>query len=138
MAKDATVTDVTNGDDIVDTWGDAVRTDILNLFADKTVYDQAYAPSTTFDLNNGAIQKCELAGDITIAVSNQKLGRPFVLIVKHDGTSRTINWFSTINWAYSYTPTPSAANKYDVLLFIPIAYSDPNWTYLGFVVGQEM
>lgn len=137
MAKNSTVTNVDDGDDAVAAWPDAVKETVEALFADKKVYAQAYASSTTFNINNGSIQSCDLDGDITISLSNQEVGRAIVLILKHDESSRTINWFSTIRWAYNYTPIPSAANKYDVFLIIPISYAAPNWTYLGFVIGQE-
>jgi hypothetical protein len=137
MALNSTVTNVDDGDDLVASWGDTVKSTVESLFLDKKVYTETYASSKTIDLDNGSIQSINLTGDITITLSNQELGRPFVLIFKHDSTSRTINLFSTIKWAYGYTPVSSQPNKYDVFMFIPITYADPNWTYLGFVIGQE-
>lgn len=138
MAKNSTVTNVDDGDDLIGSWGDAVKASIEACFSDKKVYEETYASSKTIDLDNGSIQSIELEGDITVALTNQELGRPFVLILKHDGTSRTINLFSTIKWAYNYTPISSQPNKYDVFMFIPIAYTAPStWTYLGFVLSQE-
>jgi hypothetical protein len=137
MAKNSTVTNVDPGDDAVASWADLVKASTEAPFADKKVYTASYASSKTIDLDNGSCQLIELEGDITIGLTNQELGRAFVLIFKHDGTSRTINLFSTIKWAYGFVPTSSAATKYDIYMFIPIAYSDPNWTYLGFVVSQD-
>jgi hypothetical protein len=140
MAKNSTVTNVDPGDDAVASWADLVKASAEAPFADKKVYTETYASSKTIDLDNGSIQNIDLTGDITVGLTNQELGRAFVLIFKHDGTSRTINLFSTIKWAYGYTPISSQPNKYDVFMFIPIAYTDtpsPAWTYLGFVVSQE-
>lgn len=138
MAKNTTITTVANGNDITDTWGNLVKTSSEASFLDKKVYPQAYAGTTTFDLDNGSIQLCNLAGDVTVAVSNQELGRPFSLIFLHDGTSRAFTWFTTIKWAGNEIPVSSLATKYDSFLFIPISYSAPNWTYLGFIIGQDM
>jgi hypothetical protein len=138
MAKIATVTNVDDGDDLVGAWGDLVKTDIEALFADKTIYTQAYAATTTFDLNNGAVQMVTLAGNPVLAISNALVGRPFYLIVKQGGAGNgTVTWFSTIYWSYGLTPTLSTgANKYDVFMFIPV--DDDPATYLGFIVGQDM
>lgn len=138
MAKNSTVTNVDPGDDATASWADLVKASTEAAFADKKVYPETYSSSKTIDLNNGSIQSIELNGDITVAVTNQELGRPFVLAFLHDEASRTINLFSTIRWAYNYVPIPSQPNKYDVFMFIPIAYTAPStWTYLGFVVAQE-
>ena len=138
MAKNSTVTNVDPGDDATASWADLVKASTEAAFADKKVYVETYASNKTIDLNNGSVQSIDLTGDITIALSNQELGRPFVLIFKHDEASRTINLFSTIKWAYNYVPISSQPNKYDVFMFIPIAYTAPStWTYLGFVVSQE-
>lgn len=137
MAKNSTVTTVANGNDITDTWGNLVKTSAEAPFLDKKVHVQAYSSTTTFDLDNGSLQLVSLTGDVIVALSNQELYRPFFLIFKHDGTSRAITFFSTIKWSLNDVPTPSAANKYDSYMFIPISYSAPNWTYLGFIAGQE-
>jgi hypothetical protein len=138
MAKQATVTNVDDGDDVVASWGDLVKADIEALFSDKTIYEQAYGATTTFDLDNGSVQLVELAGNPTLAISNALSGRPFYLIVKQDGTgNRTVTWFSTIYWSYNLIPTLSTgANKYDVFMFIPVSLSPAK--YLGFIVGQDM
>lgn len=138
MAKDSTITNVDNGDDLEGSWGDTVKASVEALFDDKTVYDQAYSATTEIDLNNGAFQKIDLAGNVAIDVVNQKLFRPFAILVKYDADGRTIDFFDTISWAYNYVPVSSANGKYDLFVFIPITFSTPNWTYIGLVAGQDI
>lgn len=136
MAKIATITNVDNGDDVDASWGDLVKADIEALFDDKTLYSETYGATTTFDLDNGAMQIVTLTGSPVLAVSNELTGRPFYLFLKQDGTgNRSVTWFSTIYWAYNLVPTLSTgANKYDGFMFIPLG----SGKYLGFIMGQDM
>lgn len=138
MAKQATITNVDDGDDVVASWGDAVKLDIENLFIDKTVQSVAYNVSKTFDLDDGAIQLMEMSGSPTLAITNQLLNRPFALILKENGTGGfTPTWFDTILWAYGLEPSPdTSANAYNAYMFIPVAEAGGNWTYIGFILGE--
>jgi hypothetical protein len=64
MTKDSTITNVDPGDDIEASWGDLVKASVEALFEDKTIYAQAYAASTEIDLDNGALQEVDLAGNL--------------------------------------------------------------------------
>jgi hypothetical protein len=137
MAKNSTITTVANGADVLDTWGNLVKTSVEAVFADKKLYTQAYASPLNFDLDNGSLQIVTLTGSATITISNQEIGRAFTLIFLQDGTgSRTPTFFSTIKWPSNVVPDfTTAGNSYDSFTFLPIANDGGNWTYLGFIVG---
>lgn len=138
MAKDRTLTSPSGGDDIDASWGQSAYADVGSLFLDKTIVQASYGATTDFDLDDGAFQEVELAGNPVITVSNPILNRPFALSFLQDSTGTRIpTMFSTIIWAYDFTPTfKTAAGERDIFMFIPISYSAPNWTYLGFILGQ--
>lgn len=141
MATTRTVTNVSAGDDGTATWAQAVYTDIGNLVtlanqleADKTVYEESDAATVTFNLNNSKIQRVTLAGNRTLALSNETDNRSFIIILKQDGTgSRTVTWWSGIVWPNGVEPTlTTGATKYDVFGFIKIGS-----TYIGSIITQN-
>jgi hypothetical protein len=90
----------------------------------------------TFDLNTSNIHKVTLGGNRTLALSNATVGQVFVLRLTQDGTgSRTVTWFSTINWAGGSAPAlTTTLNKTDVFGFICTAAN----VYDGFIVGLSL
>lgn len=85
--------------------------------------------TVTFDLATSRRQIVTLGGNRTIALSNDRDGLAFTLILKQDATgSRTVTWFAGIKWAGGTAPTlTTAVGKYDVIGFIRIASGE----YLG-------
>lgn len=101
---------------------------------------QSYSPAggatATLDLalgNDHAIQMP--AGNITIALSNAKVGQKFIVSITQDGTgSRTVTWFTTIRW-FPNGVTPiltTTGSKRDVFVFRCTGSN----TYDGFIAGQ--
>lgn len=92
--------------------------------------------TVTFDLDNGNKQNVTLGGNRTLALSNVGAGQVFILKLIQDGTgSRTVTWFSTINWVDGTAPTLTpTADKADVFGFIQTATD----TYDGFIIGQNI
>lgn len=92
--------------------------------------------TVTFDLSAGNIQKVTLGGNRILAVSNAKVGQIFIVRLIQDGTgSRTVTWFSNINWDNGVEPTlTTTAGKTDVFSFIVTA----SGTYDGYIVGQNI
>jgi hypothetical protein len=92
--------------------------------------------TVTFDLSNGNVQKVTLGGNRILAISNAKVGQSFILRLIQDGTgSRTVTWFSTINWDNGTVPTlTTTGGKTDVFGFLVTA----SGTYDGYVLGQNI
>lgn len=90
----------------------------------------------TFDLDTGPVHTTTLGGNRILALSNSAVGKVFVLRLVQDGTgSRTVTWFSTINWDNGTVPTlTTTASGIDVFGFICTATD----TYDGFIVGQGL
>lgn len=102
---------------------------------------QSYTPSAsataTLNLALGNDHRITMpAGNITVALSNEKVGQKFLVSLTQDsGGSRTVTWFSTIKWAGGAAPTlTTTASKRDTLGFIVTG----SGTYDGFVVGQNL
>jgi len=91
--------------------------------------------TVTFDLSAGHIQQVTLGGNRVLAIDNEQAGSAFVIRLIQDGTgSRTVTWFSTINWAGGTAPTlTTTASKSDWFGFI-CTETD---TYTGFIIGQN-
>ena len=89
----------------------------------------------TFDMTSSSRHMVTIAGNRTLAVSNDQVGQTFVIILSQDATgSRTVTWFSGIKWAGGTAPTlTTTANKSDIFTFIKIATG----SYFGFVSGQN-
>lgn len=92
--------------------------------------------TVTFDLATGHIQQVTLGGNRTLAISNEQAGQAFILRLIQDGTgTRTVTWFSTVNWAGGVEPTLTATlDKSDWFGFICTAAD----TYSGFIIGQNV
>ena len=94
------------------------------------------AATVTFDLSAGPKQVVTLGGNRVLALSNVLSGHAFVLKLTQDETgSRTVTWFSTINWPGAVAPTlTTTLNKSDVFGFIQTGTN----TYDGFIVGMNL
>jgi len=90
----------------------------------------------TFDLDVASVHTVTLGGNRTLAVENEDAGQCFIIRLVQDGTgSRTVTWFSTINWQDDTEPTlTTTASKWDVFGFICSAAD----TYDGFIIGQNL
>ena len=90
----------------------------------------------TFDLDEANTHTVTLGGDRTLALSNANVGQRFVIRLVQDGTgTRTVTWFSTINWPGGLVPTlTTTGGKTDVFGFICTATN----TYDGFVIGYNL
>lgn len=99
----------------------------------NTETDQA---TITFNMDESNLHTVTLAGNRTLAVSNVDVGQRFIIRLKQDATgSRTVTWFSTINWPGALVPSLSTTgNKTDVFSFICTATN----VYDGFVVGYNL
>jgi len=95
----------------------------------------ADAGVVTFDLENGQIQTVTLGGNRTLALSNEQVGQAFVVRLIQDGTgSRTVTWWSGINWSFGAEPVLSiTGGRWDMFGFIVTA----SGTYDGVTVGQN-
>lgn len=102
----------------------------------QTIITASDGATVTFDLDTGSIQQVTLGGNRTLAIDNEDAGQVFILKLIQDGTgSRTVTWFSTINWPGATEPTlTTTADKADVFGFVCTAAD----TYDGFIVGQNL
>lgn len=102
----------------------------------QTVTDATDGATVTFDLSAGNVHTVTLGGNRTLAISNETAGQFFSIELTQDGTgSRTVTWFSTINWAGGSAPTlTTTAGKKDTFVFRCTAAD----TYDGYVVGQNI
>ena len=89
----------------------------------------------TFDMNAGNVHKVTLGGNRTLAVSNVEAGQSFVITLIQDATgSRTVTWFSDINWDQNVVPTlTTTATRADVFGFLALDSND----FYGFILGQN-
>lgn len=89
----------------------------------------------TFNMDEGNVHKVTLGGNRTLAVSNVDPGQSFVITLIQDGTgSRTVTWFSDINWDNITAPTlTTTAGRADVFGFLALDSND----FYGFVLGQN-
>jgi hypothetical protein len=117
-----TVTDVAAGDDGTATWADQVYNDIGSIINYRLVYTQAYSATTTFDMNNSAVQLVVLTDDVTFAVSNVTDGQTFILIIKQGGSGGyTPTWWANVLWPSGSAPTLTATvDKHDIFAFTRI------------------
>ena len=93
------------------------------------------AATITFDLST-SYHQVTLAGNRTLALSNETTGQSFVVRLVQDATgSRTVTWFTTIKWDQGVAPTlTTTASKTDVFMFMATGTG----TYDGFIIGQNM
>jgi len=99
----------------------------------STVSDGA---TVTFNLQDNNVFEVSLGGNRTLAVSNETEGQCFLIRLKQDSTgSRTVTWFSTIDWQDGTAPTLSTSPYHvDVFGFIVKGTDE----YDGFIVGQDI
>ena len=102
----------------------------------EDIVSESDGATITFDLADGNIQKTTLGGNRTLAVSNAKVGQSFMVRLTQDGTgTRTVTWWSTINWVNGTAPTlTTTGGKTDVFGFLCTATN----TYDGYIVGQNI
>lgn len=104
------------------------------IYSDKvTATDGA---TVTFNLANGNDHYVLIQGNRTLALSNPVVGQWFNVMIQQDGTgSRTVTWWTTINWAGGSAPTlTTTANRVDILEF----YCFSSGVYMGRVVAQNI
>ena len=114
--------------DQVSTFQSGVKTNI-NTEAD--------AATITFDMDQSNVHMVTLGDSRTLAVSNVDVGQKFLIRLQQDSTgSRTVTWWSNIQWAEGGTePTlTTTAGKADLFGFL----SPSGGYYDGFVVGQNI
>lgn len=102
---------------------------------------ETYSPdaAATATLDAGVANRHQIqmpAGNITIAIENEKVGQEIWLEITQDATGgRTVTWFSTIRWVDGATPVLSTgANKRDTFIIVVTG----SGTYDGYVVGQNI
>lgn len=105
----------------------------------SAVYTGTVSTTQTIDLSAATrhlVNMANSAGSVTLAVSNVTPNQPFVVeILQGTAGNGTINWFSTIRWAGSATPTQTlTASRKDTFGFIPTGAS----TFDGYIVGQNL
>src|SRR3990167_9006994 len=100
-------------------------------------YTPAGAGTATLNLALGNDHRITMpaSGNITIALSNEKVGQRFLVSITQTAGSQTVTWFSTIKWAGGSAPTlTTTAGKRDTFGFIVTAAG----TYDAFIVGQNL
>jgi hypothetical protein len=101
-----------------------------------TITTDTDGATVTFDLST-SLHRVTLAGNRTLALSNETVGQTFVLRIIQDnpGGSRIPVWFTTIKWAGGSAPTlTTTAGKTDVFGFICTSAGN----YDGFVIGLNL
>ena len=94
------------------------------------------AATVNFDLDTGPVHTVTITDNRTFALSNSEAGKVFAIRVIQDGTgSRTVTWFSTIDWVGGSAPTlTTTANRIDVFGFICTASN----VYDGYIIGLDL
>ena len=89
-----------------------------------------------FNMNSADVHTVVLGGNRTLALSNVAAGQRFIIRLTQDNTgSRTVTWFSGIDWPGGLVPTlTTTANKTDVFGFICTTTGN----YDGFVIGYNL
>lgn len=125
---------VTAGDTGTATQYNNLRKDWLT--GSKSLITETDSATIDFDLDSSNLQEVVLGGNRTLTVTNSNVGQVFVVRIKQDATgSRTVTWFSTINWTNGVVPIlTTTATKTDVFGFICTATN----TFDGFVIGQNI
>lgn len=134
---DYKLSSVSDGDKAVSTDGNqSIAGNKTFVKTIQTIITASDGATVTFDLDTGSIQQVTLGGNRTLAISNEDAGQVFIVKLIQDGTgSRTVTWFSTINWAGGSAPTlTTTAGQADVFGFI---CTDTD-TYDGFIIGQNL
>ncbi len=109
--------------------------DVANII--QTAYAPLSGTTATIDLSLGKRHSIQMpAGNITIALSNVKVGDMFMIEITQDSVGgRTVSWFSTIKWEDGLVPVLTATvNKRDALIFVCQGVGN----YDGYIVGQNI
>ena len=111
-----------------------------SLYHNQTYCDNANVtdPGTgtvNFNLALSDMHATTLTGNRTLTLSNVQVGQRFNLTLKQDATgSRTVTWWSGIQWPGGTVPTlTTTANRSDVFEFL----AKPDSTFIGRVWGQN-
>ena len=110
---------------------------VINPTAIKQNYvTESDGATITFDLDTSNLFTVTLGGNRTLALSNADVGQTFIIRLTQDGTgSRTVTWFSTINWENGVEPTLTTTNdKTDTFGFICTSAGN----YDGYIVGKNI
>ena len=93
-----------------------------------------------FDINQATTHGVTLGGNRTLAVANAEVGDKFLLRLHQDSSgSRTVTWFTHINWAGGSAPTlTTTAGKADLIGFLVASGTGSSYWYDGLVVGQNI
>lgn len=128
---------VTAGTNATATQYNNLRSDVLlNTGIAGTDTDGATVTFDMSDVTKGNVRTVTLGGNRILAVSNVVVGQKFVIRLTQDGTgSRTVTWWSTINWVGGVTPVlTTTASKTDAFGFLCTATN----TYDGYILGQNI
>jgi hypothetical protein len=114
-----------------------------NTFVGSNIYPiNPYSPAggatATLDLTKGPLHFITMpAGNITIALSGDSTGQPFIIRILQDGGgSRTVTWFSGIMWTGGSAPTlTTTGSQVDVFGFLVRTGGS---AYDGYIVGQGL
>lgn len=94
----------------------------LNSGIKTVINEEADAATITFDMDVANSHSSILGGNRTLAVSNVDAGQRFSINLSQDATgSRTVTWWSSINWLTSDGSEPTlktAANSKDYFGFV--------------------
>lgn len=127
-----------NSSDEVEIGDTAVPNKVIGgAYQAAETYTPAGAGTATLDLSKSNRHVITMpAGNITIALSNTKVGQKFIVEIIQDSVgSRTVTWFSTIKWAGGSAPTlTTTANKKDTVGFVVTSVGN----YDGYVIGQNV
>lgn len=126
--------DVTAGTNATATQYNNMRKDIVT--GRKILVTASDGATVTFNLDSGNVQQVTLAGNRTLALSNENDHQVFMIILIQDGSgNRTVTWWSGIDWQDGVEPTlDTAAGGIDTFGFIRRS----SGSYLGFPMGQRM
>jgi hypothetical protein len=129
----------TNVDLELDTKGTGVISCLSTLKEKATYSDKETATdgaTVTFDCSVSDTHYVLIQDNRTLALSNTIVGQWFKVIIQQDGAgSRTVTWWSTINWAGGSAPTlTTTPNKCDVFNF----YHFSSGVFMGFIKGQNI
>lgn len=100
-----------------------------------TITTDSDGATITFDLSTN-LHQVTLAGNRTLALTNETVGQTFIIRLIQDATgSRTVTWFTTIKWQDGTAPTlTTTAAKTDVFGFICTSAGN----YDGYIIGQNL
>lgn len=100
--------------------GTTKKASIQQIMRADSMVTTSGSGSFNFDLSSGIMRTHILTGNLSPTVSNFNIGDVLKLKLKQDSTgSRTVTWFSTINWAGGSAPTlTTTGNKSDWIVIV--------------------